>query len=171
MLVADKIVFRLMSIIQIEADAEAIDTENATVRLLGIDVTTDDYTMFRDISDAEVVEFWLDDLAIGDRVEVRAYLLGETVMATRLERDDAEALVTLKAPVEGIARPSLTMLGVTVTADENTVYQNAAMEPIDADAFFDLVEVGTLVKAVGEYNGAAITADTLYIRDCQNSCL
>jgi hypothetical protein len=170
-LIADRIVFRLPSIIQIEADAEAIDTENATVTLLGIDVTTNDFTMFRDISEAAVGEFWLDDLAIGDRIEIRAYLLGEAIVATRLERDDADTKVTLKAPVEAITRPSLTMLGVTVTSDVNTVYQNAAREFIDADPFFDLVEVGTLVKAVGDYNGGVILADSLYVRECQNSCL
>ena len=170
-LIASKIVFRLLSIIQIEADAEAIDTANATVRLLGIDVTTDDSTMFRDLSEAAVVEFWLDDLAVGDRIELRAYLQGDTIVATRLERDDAEAKVTLKAPVEAIDRPSLTMLGVTVTAGDNTVYQNAAKEIVDADTFFGLVDLGTLVKASGDYNGSAIVADTLYIRECQNSCL
>lgn len=170
-LVADRIVFRLPSIIQIEADVEAIDTGNATVTLLGVNVATDDSTMFRDNSEAAIREFWLDDLAIGDRVEVRAYLDGETVVATRLERDDAATGVTLKAPVEGIDRPSLTMLGVTVTAGEGTVYQNAAFEIIDADTFFGLVEIGSLVKAGGAYDGAVLQAGTLFLRVCQNSCL
>jgi hypothetical protein len=170
-LVADKIVFRLVSNIQIEADVEAIDTDDRTVRLLGIEVTTDDFTMFRDVSDAAVVPFWLDELAVGDRVEVRAYQAGDTVLATRLERDDAASEVTLKAPVEAIARPSLTMLGVTATADGDTVFQNADKEIIDVDEFFELVEAGSLVRATGEYNGTAILADSLYIRECQNSCL
>ena len=170
-LVADKIVFRLPSIVQIEADIEAIDIDNATAQLLGITVTTDDSTMFRDMSVAPVTEFWLDELAIGDRAEVRADLAGETVMATRFERDEAESKVTLKAPVEGVARPDLTLLGVTVTADDVTIFQNAAKEVIDADTFFDLVTVGSLVKAVGDYSGSAIVADTLFIRECEASCL
>lgn len=170
-LVADRVVFRLISNIQIEADVEAIDTNDKTVRLLGIEVTTNDFTMFRDISDAALVSFWLDDLAVGDRVEVRAYLAGDVVLATRLERDDAESGVILKAPVEAIARPSVTMLSVTATADDNTVFQNADKEIIDVDEFFDLVEVGSLVRAAGEYNGTALVADSLYIRECQNSCL
>lgn len=170
-LVADKIVFRLPSIIQVEADVEAIDTTNATVTLLGITIATNDSTLFRDVSDAAVYEFWLDDLAIGDRVEVRAYLDGDTVTATRLERDDASTVVILKAPVEVIARPSLTLLGVTVTADEETVFQDAAREVIDADAFFELVEIGSLVRAEGSYDGSSILANKLFLRVCQDSCL
>ncbi|MEE4163200.1 MAG: DUF5666 domain-containing protein [Woeseiaceae bacterium] len=170
-LVAERIVFHLPSVVQIEADLEAVDVDSATVTLLGIEVTTDDSTMFRDVSDAAVYEFWLDDLAVGDRIEIRAYLDGATVVATRLERDDAEDTVTLKAPVEAVDRPSLTMLGVSVTARDGTVFQAADKTVIDEEAFFDLVEVGTLVKAVGIDNGAGITADTLFIRECVNSCL
>lgn len=170
-LVADRIVFRLPSIIQIEADTEAVDTVNGTVTLLGIEVATNDATMFRDVSTAALREFWLDDIGIGDRLEIRAYLDGDTVVAARLERDDAEASVTLKAPVEAIARPSVTLLGVVVTADEDTVFQNAAKEPVSEDAFFELVDTGSLVKAVGIYDGTSILAGTLFLRDCQDSCL
>jgi hypothetical protein len=37
--------------------------------------------------------------------------------------------------------------------------------------FYGLLEAGSLVKAVGDFTGAAILADTLYLRDCGNSCL
>lgn len=170
-LVADRIVFHLPSLIEIEADVEAIDTTNATVTVLGTVVTTNDSTLFRDHSDAEVREFWLDDLAIGDRVEMRAYLDGGVVVATRLERDDADDGVTLKAVVEAIARPSVTLLGVTVTTDAATIFQNLAKQVIDDDEFFSLVVIDSLVRAEGSYDGTTILAGKLFLRECENNCL
>ena len=170
-LIADRIVFHMSSLIEVRADIESVDAINAGVTVLGIVVTTDDFTMFRDHSDAEVLEFGLDDLVAGDRVEVRAYLDSNTVVATRLERDDPDDGVTLRALVEAIARPSVTLLGVTVTSDQNTVFQNVAQEIIDADEFFTLVDINSLVKAEGTYDGTSILADKLYLRNCQDNCL
>jgi len=170
-LIADRIVFHLPSLIEIEADVEAIDTGNATVTVLGVAVTTNESTMFRDHGSTAVREFGLDDLAIGDRIEVRAYLDGSTVVATKLERDEADDGVILKAPVEAVARPGVTMLGVTVTSDPNTVFQNTAMEIIDADEFFSIVMTDSLVRAEGSYDGTLILADQLFLRLCESNCL
>jgi hypothetical protein len=170
-LVADRIVFHLPSLIEIEADLEAVDTTNATLTALGVVVTTNESTLFRDHSDAEVREFWLDDLAIGDRIEVRAYLDGGAVIATRVERDNADDGVTLKAPVEAIDRPSVTLLGVTVTSDDDTVFQNTAQEIIDVDEFFSLVAIDSLVKTEGSYDGTSILAEKLFLRECADNCL
>lgn len=170
-LVADRIVFHLPSLIEIEADVEAVDTTNATLTVLGAVVTTNESTLFRDHSDAEVREFWLDDLATGDRIEVRAYLDGNTVIATRVERDNADDGVTLKAPVEAIDRPSVTLLGITVTSDDVTIFQNVAQEVIDVDEFFSLVAIDSLVKAEGSYDGTSILAEKLFLRECDGNCL
>ncbi len=170
-LVASKIVFRLPSIVQIEADIASVDTAAATVTLFGILVTTDDSTIFRDASDAALREFWLDDLAVGDRLAVRAYLDGGTVVAARLEREDAEENVTLKAPVESIEPPALMLLGIRVAAHDATIFQAADQSIIDADTFFDQVEPGTLVRAVGVDNGGTILADRLLVRECEDGCL
>jgi len=162
-LMADRIVFHLPSLIEVEADIEAIDTTNATVSVLGIVVTTNESTLFRDHGSVAMREFGLDDLAIGDRIELRAYLDGNTVIATRLERDDADDVVTLKAPVELVARPSVTLLGVTVTSDQDTVFQNVVHEAINADEFFTLVDIDSLIKAKGTYDGTSILADKLFL--------
>jgi len=169
-LIADRIVFHLPSLIEIEADIEAIDTTNATISVLGIVVTTNESTLFRDHGSVAVREFGLDDLAIGDRIELRACLDGNTVIATRLERDDADDAVTLKAPVELVARPSVTLLGVIVTSDPETVFQNVLHEVIDVDEFFTLIDIDRLVKAEGMYDGTLILADKLFLRECQDNC-
>jgi hypothetical protein len=170
-LVASKIVYRVPVVVQVEADAGSIDTAEATVTLLGIRVATDDSTIFRDASDAAVREFWLDDLAVGDRIAVRAYLDGTSVVAARLERVDADENVILKAPVETIGRPALTLLGVTVIAGDGTLFRAADQSLIDAEAFFAEVEPGMIVRAAGVDNGGTVLADTLFIRDCGESCL
>jgi hypothetical protein len=170
-LVADQIVFRLPSLIEIEADVEAINATENSFTLLGINVTTDEFTLFRDHSAIDAPVFGFEDLAVGARVEVRAYLDGVNVIATRVERDDADDTVTLMAPVEAIAQPSLTLLGMTVTSDQDTVFQNFVQEVIDADAFFSLVVIDDLVRAEGTYDGTSILADQLFLRECESSCL
>ena len=170
-LIADRIVFRLPSVVEIEADVESIDTASAAVTLLGIDVATNEFTMFRDDSDTAVPEFGFGDVAVGDRIEIRAYLDGSTVMATRFERDHPNDEVNLSAPVDAIDRPAVTLLGVMVFSDENTVFRNATKEVIDADTFFSLVTTGSLVKAEGTYDGTSILASELYLRECEASCL
>ena len=170
-LIADRIVFRLPSLVEIEADIEAIDTTAGSVTLLGINVLADEMTMFRDHSAAAITEFGLDDLVVGDRAEVRACLDGDAVIATRIERDDADDGVTLKAPVESIDRPSLTLLGVVSTSGPDTVFQNAANDVIDADTFFGLVEIDSLVKNEGAWSGTGILADKIYLRECTDNCM
>ena len=170
-LVADRIVFCLPSLIEIEADLEAFDMDAATLTLLGLEIATDEFTLFRDHSAVGATTFGFDDLAIGDRLEVRAYVDNATIVATRIERDDADDSVTLKAPVDEINRPSITLLGITATSDPDTVFQNAAYEVIDADTFFGLVEIGDLVKTEGTFDGAAILAEQMFLRDCAEGCL
>jgi hypothetical protein len=170
-LVADRIVFRLPSLVEIEADIEALDTATESLTLLGINVGTNEFTMYCDHSVAGTMMFGFDDLAVGDRTDVRAYIDTGSVMASKIEREDADDDVTLKSLVEEVSQPSITMLGVMVTADQDTVFQNAAKEVIDADSFFALVEVGSIVKAEGTYNGTSILADTMFLRECEEQCL
>ena len=170
-LVADRIVVCLPSLIEIEADLEAFDVGAGTLTLLGLDIVTDQFTLFRDHSATGTSTFGFDDLAVGDRLEIRAYADAATIVATRVERDDADDSVTLRAPVDEINRPSITLLGITATSDQDTVFQNTAYEVIDADAFFGLVEIGDIVKTEGTWDGAAISAEQMFLRDCTEGCL
>jgi hypothetical protein len=168
---ADRIVFRLPSFVEIDADVESIDAANSALTLLGIAVATNDATLFRDQSTVGVWDFGFDDLAIGDRTEVRGYLDDTAVTATRVERELATENVTLKAPVESFVRPSVTLLGVLVTSDQDTVFQNEARQIIDADTFFALLSDAQLVRAEGIYDGSSILASKLFLRVCENNCL
>ncbi|MDH3351487.1 MAG: DUF5666 domain-containing protein [Gammaproteobacteria bacterium] len=170
-LVAERIVFHLPSLVEIKADVEDLLAGYDVVRLLGIDVQTNQFTLFRDHTASGPPSFGFEDLAINDRLEIRAVLDGDLVIATRLERDDPHDVVTLKALVESIDRPSITMLGVTVTSDENTVFQNAAHVEIDADEFFALVDIDSIVRSEGTYDGTSILASKMFLRVCLNNCL
>ncbi len=170
-LVADRIVFHLPSLVQIKGNVDAFDVDNEIVTVLGIDVQTNEFTLFRDHTTSGPPTFGFEDLAIGDRLEIRAVLDAGSVIASRLERDDADGDVTLKALVESIDRPSITMLGVSVASDDNTVFQNAAHVEIDADTFFALVEPGSLVRTEGVYDGTSILASKMFLRVCTSTCL
>ena len=170
-LVAEQIVFHLPSLVEIKGNVDDLDLENEIVTVIGIAVQTNEFTLFRDHTTSGPPTFGFGDLAPGDRVEIRAVLDGDLVIATRLERDDLHDVVTLKALVESIERPSITILGVTVTSDANTVFQNAAHVEIDADRFFELVEIDSLVRTEGVNVGTSITASKMFLRECLNNCL
>ena len=170
-LVADRIVFHLPSLVEIKGNIDGLDPQTETVSVFGIAVRTNEFTLFRDHTMSGQPTFGFGDLNEGDRVEIRAVLDGDSVIATRLERDDPNDVATLKALVATIERPSITMLGVTVTSNTNTVFQNVAHVEIDADAFFDLVEPGSIVRSEGTYEGGSITASRMFLRECLNNCL
>ena len=169
-LLADRIVFRLPSEIEVEADIEAISIETGEVTLLGIVFVTDESTLFQDQSDFNVRDFGLDDLATSERIGIRAYVDADSLIATKLVRYDAGTEVILKAPVEEIARPSIMMLDVIATSNDETVFQNADKEVITADAFFETVDIGSLVRTTGTYDGTSILARKMFLRECQDNC-
>lgn len=169
-LVAEQIVFRLPSLVEIKADVETLDTAGA-LTVLGVPVQTNEFTVFYDHTTSGPRDFGFDDLVVGDRVNIRAYTDGSSVVASRLEREDPDTEVTLKALVDSIDRPSIVLLGVTVTSVLDTVFQNAAHIEIDADEFFDLVELDSIVRTEGTYDGTSITASKMFLRECVNNCL
>jgi hypothetical protein len=176
-LVAQRIVFHLPSLVEIKGNVDplGLDNENEIVTVFGIAVQTNEYTLFRDQTSSGPPTFGFGDLNEGDRVEIRAVLDDDSIIATRLERDDPSDVVTLKALVDSIDADakSITMLGVTVASDENTVFQNAAHVVIDADTFFALVEEGSIVRSEGAYDHSTttITASKMFLRVCVNNCL
>ena len=169
-LLADRVVFRLPSEIEIEADVEAIAIETGEVTLLGIVVETNESTLFQDQSIYNIRDFGLDDLAASERIGIRAYVDANSFIATKLVRYDAGTEVILKAPVEEVARPSITMLGVIATSNDETIFQSADKEVITADAFFETVDIGNLVRATGTYDGSSILASKMFLRECQDKC-
>ena len=128
-----------------------------TLQILGITITTDTAkTRFED-KQLDVDPFRIGDINAGDYVEVRGqeFPTGE-IFAFLLERDDPRARSELRGFVEvgGVARPNLTVLGVTVQTDGVTVFRdsNEVAFP-SADAFWAAVAEGSLINVDGNETG------------------
>ena len=88
--VVDKIKFKdLNNEIRIEDSIQSINLQVNEVVVAGTTIIIDVNTLMRDKSDQEVSPLTINDLAVGDKVDVRGFALSDgKVMATRFERDD-----------------------------------------------------------------------------------
>ncbi len=122
------------------------------LQILGITITTDPVkTRFED-KQFDVEPFRIGNVNAGDYVAVRGQELppGE-IFAFLLERDDPDTETELRGFVEagGVARPNLTIFGVTVTTDNTTVFRDENDVVLTADEFWARVSEGSLVDTKG----------------------
>lgn len=95
-LYAHELKYRARSDAKLEGAIEAIDTESGSVDVMGQSIFLDNSTMMKDERDDDdqvpVRYFGLDDLALGDWVEVHSYrdAASGKWIATKFERDDEE---------------------------------------------------------------------------------
>ena len=151
-LVATKVDIRRAKAVRATADVDSVDTAANSFVLLGITVSVDTLTRLEDKSDADVRPLTLADINAGDYVEVRGaeFPAGSgTILATILEREDADPDAILQGFVETTGRPSFTILGVTIETSGGTVFRDANDNVISADDFFGQVAENSLVKAKG----------------------
>jgi hypothetical protein len=160
-LVATKVEIKQAKVVRVTGLVDSVTGDSLVI--LGITITTDSIlTRFEDKTAADVDPLSVGDLNTGDYVEVRGQEFpadsGE-LAATLLERDDPRARTELRGFVQagGVNRPSLTVLGVTIDTDGNTVYRDVSHQVMLADDFWAQVAVGSLVDT----NGAEITATSL----------
>ena len=155
-LIASKIQFRYN--VKIEANVDSFDGTTLTiVGLNGITVTVDGLT---EVDSSPVA---------GNEVRLRGYKTGNgAVTATRIEdRGSASNRAILQAPVESeVTGTSITLLGITVTTTAiDFQFQDVTDMNLTSDAFYNLVDVGTLVKARGDYNAATVDWDQAEVED------
>ena len=99
-------------------------------------------------------------LANPNHVRVRGRVSGAfSVIATRIELRSAGDDVDLQGPVQAVSSPALTILGVTVntSAFNGDDFEGINDQIIGRAAFFNAVQVGTLVKVQGRLNGGVVT--------------
>ncbi len=148
-LVASRVTIQRTEAVRAEGPIEALDTTNETLTVLGVVFVTRDSLRLEDDSSAGVDPLTFADLGIGDEVEVRGYLDGETVVATRIEREDAADRARLRGPVgaEDAAAGTVTVLGVTITGQSGvTQYEDLDDNIITQAQFHDAVQEGTFVQ-------------------------
>ncbi|MBO9664455.1 DUF5666 domain-containing protein [Dokdonella sp.] len=98
---------------------------------------------------------YLNGITQARQIELRGYLdrLGNR-WATRARLRGAPDPADARAggPVTGVARPQLSVLGLTLDSTGAT-FEDPAGDPIDADAFFAGALPGALVEQTGTWNG------------------
>jgi hypothetical protein len=142
--------------VKLEGNIVKIDANTFRITgLPGLTVTVNSQTEFK-LNSGNT----LNDLSDGDHVRVRGRVGGiNSVIATRVEQRSVDLDVELQGPVQSISGRELTILGVAVDtsgiSDNN--FQGLNDQPIVRSAFFNAVNVGTLVKVKGRLDGLSVT--------------
>jgi hypothetical protein len=96
----------------------------------------------------------------GLHVQVRGRLTGaNTIIATRIKVESADSDIVLQGQVQQMTGDDLRILGVTVDTStiSNNNFEGLNDQSIGRAAFFNTVQVGTLVKVQGQLNGTVVT--------------
>jgi hypothetical protein len=162
-LVATKVDIRRAKAVRATANVDSVNAAANSLVMLGITVSVDALTRLEDKSAADVRPLTLADINAGDYVEVRG---GEfpaasgAILATILERDDADPDSILQGFVETISDPSFTILGVTIQTGGGTVFRDIDDSVISSADFFNQLAPNSLVKAKGsEISDTVISAE------------
>jgi len=167
-LVAEKVEFKKHEDTRIEAAVDSIDSDLGQVVVLGLTIVTTATTQLEDDSEMQEMFFNLDNISIGDFLEVRGKLEDDgTISATRLERDDMDDRSSIRGLVQsndGLA--TLVIAGVTIQTNSSTQYHDSSETDMTQAEFFAAAIEGIQVKAKGqETNTSELTADELELED------
>jgi uncharacterized protein DUF5666 len=133
-----------------------------TVTVLGVTANVSTNTALEDRSPAHVKTFRLSDVRTGDYVEVRGTFSGGVIGATLLQRDKPENRSYVQGTALNVAEPTLTILGLAVTTNEQTQFKGVGGGNAQSAEFFSSVDNKT-VKARGTLNGTTLVADQVQI--------
>jgi hypothetical protein len=165
MLLAKKVEVRSAGPALIRGMVDSIIMANNSLSVLGVQVTISSATVLEDRSNQHVRLFRLSDLRPGDYVEVHgAEGTPGTVSASVLERDNAENRSYLQGIALNVANPNLSLLGVNVTTNAQTVFIGIGRTPASAATFFSAAP-NQLVRVRGSFSGGVLTADQAQIEE------
>lgn len=68
------------------------------------------------------------------------------MLAVCVQREDLDDEAVLRGPIQSIAQPELTVLGVTISTD-TALFRDASDNPMSAAAFFAAVSTGDVIEA------------------------
>jgi len=168
---ADRILFKPLDTIQVDGEVTAVDPAAGTVTALELTFEVRDLTELED--DLQDIDpFTLDQLQIGDPVELQGFLDSDTLVATELERDalDGGARLVALVTVSDATAQSLELLGVAIASDPATTTFSDGDDDVTAAEFFATVTTGDLVEVLWDSFDAsqpvaAQTASRLEIED------
>lgn len=163
-IVATKVEFRQDGDIELAGRLDAVNATGNTFVVFGATVRTTAVTRFEDKSAADVERFSLADLRVGDYVEVHAYRDAGGLVATLLERDDAQSTVELRGTATEVAQPNLRVGGIAATTGPQTEYRDNNGVSITAATFFAAAP-GREVKLRGSLVNNVVLADRAELED------
>ncbi|MCC2617290.1 DUF5666 domain-containing protein [Aestuariibacter halophilus] len=153
-LTARKIRIDKPGVIKLEGPISAVDSDASTLTVLGTVFTVDSHSRLMDKSSQGVRRMTLDDLAIGDVVDVKAFQDGDALVTRQLKRteaagEDDDGLIELEGQVTEIAAPNFQVQGVTVETSALTEFELDDAE-VDADTFFATIVSGDVIEVKGQ---------------------
>ena len=172
-LLATKIDFKQAKNIRVTGLVDSADGGTNTLVILGITISTDpNLTRLEDKTDADVDPLRIADIVAGDYVEVRGQEFpagsGE-ILATILERDDldTEAIIQGFIDANGVNRPAISVLGVTIETNGATIFQDVDDSVFaNPDDFWNSISDGSLIKAKGvESTSTTVIAEEIEIEE------
>jgi hypothetical protein len=160
-LIASKVIFRQEINAQIVAPIQAKDAGASSFVQLGQTVLTTPLTQFLDSSGAggrAVPTLAYPDLAISDRIDVRAYRNSDGVLvAMRVERTDPDPVLIAKGPVDSKSPLTrLGLLGIDVATGPATRYRDTLGNLISDIDFYALLQVPPAMPTIVRVQGEAL---------------
>lgn len=145
--------------VRITAQVSVVDTTASTITALGITVQVDALTRFEDQSSQRMSNLGLANVQPGDWLEIRGSespAASGMVLASRLERVDAQPEVSVAGTVASVARPNFMILTVNIATAGTTMF-TGTQGTTTPDAFFASV-LGQTVTATGSFDGTTLAA-------------
>lgn len=152
---------------RVEGNVAAVD--GSVLSIAGVAIAVTPTTRFEDQTGTAGQTFGVDDINLGDYLEVRGEpaTAGATLTAVIVERDEADTEGLLRGPAGSVNGTSLTLtvLGVLVTTDGSTQYRDADGNAISGAEFFAAISNGSEVQVQFTQGGGPIVADELELED------
>lgn len=155
-LLADEIRIEMPAEIIIEGLVDAIDLEAGSVEILSNTIITNEFTQFIDVSEEKVRRFRLDDVSIGDKITVKAFIQGDALVARQFKRrkaevdvDDNSEITKLEGKASNISASSFTLQGILVSVTEATEIEFPNGSELTLSEFFTKLTTNNRVEVAG----------------------
>jgi hypothetical protein len=155
--------------IEIEARVAAVDAaaNSVTLQLVGgtVQVQLDSRTLLEDDTGAAET-MTIDDIRTGDFLEAEAIMANDALVATLIDREEADDDV-VQAPVESFeSGGSITVLGITYGTG-GAEFEDKNDRPLTPEQFYGALQVGMLVKIKDELPTDGIADEVEFESDAE----
>ncbi|WNC70763.1 DUF5666 domain-containing protein [Thalassotalea psychrophila] len=150
-------------------------TDNNTFDVFGQTIYTKEHTRFENdvetdlaiasltndetLTQAEFFQLIID----GTMVEVEGGMHMGKFVAREVEIVDQDEELEVKGPYHHLTETSFDIFNISISYDENTVFENDSEESITSSAFFDLFPTLTNVEVEGSYENGSFTASEVEV--------